>query len=269
MSGWVLVPCLVALRREIDRVAPGRDRRSDGTIGDAAHQRSVSDHNDDEVGRVPVRDADSKHEVHALDVDADLRTPGVTMAGIVDKIVKRCRAGKEKRLTYIIFNRKIWSASRGWAERAYTGASPHTEHAHFSASYVTAHESDTSPWGIAGTAGTGDDMLIEQGDSGELVKTWQHFLNRLGFKLEVDGDAGPKTMAAIQAFRESKLSSPKKYDYLTGWTAFAMIEALAEKIVAERIAAIPAGKDGKNGKDGKLTGSLRVVGGTLSVESAT
>jgi hypothetical protein len=30
----------------------------------------------------------------------------------------------------------------------YTGTSAHTEHAHFSARYTTAQESDTSPWGL-------------------------------------------------------------------------------------------------------------------------
>jgi hypothetical protein len=146
MAGWELVPALVRLRADLDELAPGRDRKSDGTIGDRAHQESVSDHNDDEVGRVPVRDADSKHEVHAYDADADLRTPGLTMEMVVQHILGRCRSGAEKRLTYIIFNRRIWSASRGWTQRAYSGASPHTEHAHFSASYTTKHEADASSW---------------------------------------------------------------------------------------------------------------------------
>jgi hypothetical protein len=146
MANWVLVPCLVQLRTELNRIAPGRDRTTDGTIGDTAHQGSVSDHNDDEVGRVPIRDADSKHEVHAFDADADLRTPNLTMEMVVQHILARCRSGAEKRLRYIIFNRRIWEASNDWRQRKYTGASPHTEHAHFSASYVTAREANTASW---------------------------------------------------------------------------------------------------------------------------
>jgi hypothetical protein len=146
MAAWVLVPCLVQLRAELDRIAPGRDRTSDGTIGDVAHQQSVSDHNDDEVGRVPIRDADSKHEVHAYDADADLRTSDLTMEKVVQHILARCRSGAEARLRYIIFNRRIWEASNGWRQRAYTGASPHTEHAHFSSSYETAREASTASW---------------------------------------------------------------------------------------------------------------------------
>ncbi len=87
------MPCLEQLRADLNRVAPDRDRKSDGTIGDTAHQASVSDHNDDEVGRVPIRDVDGKHEVHAYDADADLRTPGLTMEMVVQHLLARCRPG--------------------------------------------------------------------------------------------------------------------------------------------------------------------------------
>src|SRR5689334_1865909 len=132
MADWILVPCLVRLRTEFDRIAPDRDRTTDGSIGDTAHQGTVSDHNPDETGSVPVHDADSRNEVHAIDVDVDLRTPGLTMEEVVQFLLGRCRSGAETRLRYIIFNRRIWEASNGWKQRAYTGASAHTEHAHFS-----------------------------------------------------------------------------------------------------------------------------------------
>lgn len=146
MAGPVLVPCLVQLRTDVNNVCPARDRASDGWIGDRAHQENVSDHNDDEVGRVPIRDADAKHEVHALDLDADLRTPGLTMEMVVQHIVTRCRSGAERRLRYVIFKRRIWEASNGWRQRAYGGDNPHTEHAHFSASYDSWHEANTASW---------------------------------------------------------------------------------------------------------------------------
>lgn len=146
MATWVLVPCLVQLRAELNRLAPGRDRTSDGTIGDTAHQGRVSDHNDDEVGKVPIRDADSKHEVHAVDLDVDLREPNLTMEMVVRHVVGRCRAGAEKRLRYVIYNRRIWEASNGWRQRAYSGDNAHTQHAHFSASYETKLEASTASW---------------------------------------------------------------------------------------------------------------------------
>ncbi|WP_430789611.1 hypothetical protein [Actinoplanes sp. G11-F43] len=146
MAGWVLVPCLVQLRTELNRLAPERDRTSDGTIGDTAHQSRVSDHNDDEVGRVPIRDADSKHEVHAVDLDVDLREPNLTMEMVVQHVVRRCRSGAERRLRYVIYNRRIWEASSGWRQRAYGGDNAHTQHAHFSSSYETKLEASTASW---------------------------------------------------------------------------------------------------------------------------
>ncbi|MEU4163147.1 hypothetical protein [Actinoplanes sp. NPDC026670] len=146
MATWLLVPCLGQLRTELNRLAPNRDKSSDGTIGDSAHQNRVSDHNDDEVGRVPIRDADSKHEVHAIDLDTDLREPNLTMEMVVQHVLARCRSGTEKRLRYVIYNRRIWEASNGWKQRSYTGDSPHTEHAHFSASYETKLEASTASW---------------------------------------------------------------------------------------------------------------------------
>lgn len=148
MASWILVPCLVKLRGEFNTIAPRRDRASDGSVGDLAHQSSLSDHNPDETGNVPIRDADKRNEVHAIDVDADLRTPGLTMDKVVAFLVARCRSGAERRLRYIIWARRIWSASDGWplAGRAYTGKNPHTAHAHFSAAYDTALEASTASW---------------------------------------------------------------------------------------------------------------------------
>lgn len=141
-----LVPCGVKLRDEFNLIAPNRDKTSDGWIGNAAHQKEVSDHNDDEVGKVPIHDADKIHEVHAIDGDDDLRESDLTMEKVVQFLLGRCRSGAEKRLRYIIYNRRIWEASNGWRQRVYTGSSPHTEHAHFSFSYETAKEADTSSW---------------------------------------------------------------------------------------------------------------------------
>jgi hypothetical protein len=146
MAGWVLVPCGEQLRAEVNALAPNRDKGSDGTIGDTAHQRSTSSHNDDEIGKVPIRDADSKHEVHAWDADRDLREPGLTMEMIVQFLLARCRSGAERRLRYIIFNYRIWSASNGWKQQAYSGSNPHDHHAHFDFSYETAREADRSSW---------------------------------------------------------------------------------------------------------------------------
>lgn len=146
MAEWVLIPCLKVLFAEFDRVAPSRDHASDGSIGNLAHQNEVSDHNADEVGKVPIHDPDKVNEVHAIDVDNNLRESDLTMEKVVQFLLGRCRSGAEKRLRYIIYNRRIWSASSDWVQKTYTGASPHTEHAHLSASYTASLEASTASW---------------------------------------------------------------------------------------------------------------------------
>lgn len=148
MAAWILVPCLVSLRGEFNALAPDRDKASDGSIGDQAHAGSSSDHNPDETGNTPFEDSDSTNEVHAIDVDKELRRSGWTMQRAVDIIVTRHRAGLDNRLQNVIYNNRIWSRSTGWNPRPYGGSNPHTEHAHFSAVYTTAQERDTRPWGL-------------------------------------------------------------------------------------------------------------------------
>lgn len=147
---WVLVPCLAALRAEFDQLAPDRDRRSDGSVGDPAHAATSSDHNPDETGRTPFEDADNINEVHAIDVDDDLDPwrPDL-MEQAVQRIVARHRSGFDDRLQNVIYRRRIWSRTWGWTEQPYTGTSPHDGHAHFSSRYASGSEADTNPWGVA------------------------------------------------------------------------------------------------------------------------
>lgn len=153
MSGWVLVPSLVELRTEYNAIAPFRRRGADGSIGDSNHSSS-SDHTPDEDSDVlRDHDADSKNEVHALDIDSAGPWPGgaAWFDASVKAIVERHRTGQDNRLKYVIWNRQIASASNGWRWVTYTGSSdPHTNHAHFSSRYTTAQENDTSPWGLIG-----------------------------------------------------------------------------------------------------------------------
>lgn len=153
MAGPVLIPSLVRLRADVDRLWPDRPTASDGWIGDKAHQGRVSDHNDDEVGKVPIRDADSVHEVHGLDIT---RFP--QLDAVVRAVLARCRSGLERRLRYIIWDHVIYEAANDWRARVYDGDDPHTEHAHFSGSYDTAREADNRSWNleVALTAPTAD-----------------------------------------------------------------------------------------------------------------
>jgi hypothetical protein len=148
MSSWILIAAGKSLMAAFDVLAPGRDHTSDGTIGDTAHvAEGNSDHlPDEDYAALRNLDADHINEVHAIDVDNDLRESDLTMEKVVQFLLGRCRSGAEKRLRYIIYNRRIWSASSGWVQKAYTGASAHTEHAHFSFSYVTSLEASTASW---------------------------------------------------------------------------------------------------------------------------
>lgn len=200
------VPASTSLLNEVNALAPKRSKASDGTIGNRAHSLSVSDHNLDETGNTGgVEDADAINEVHARDITSAGPWPaGWSMERIVQLILSRCRSGAEKRLRYVIFNRRIWSASSGWVQKAYNGASPHTEHAHFSFRYgsgsgVSNPENITSPWGILAAGVQEDDVELSDhiGNKAYASRTVGTFANDLqGLRDVVRGDeTGTKAAA--------------------------------------------------------------------------
>src|SRR5690242_19070408 len=99
MSAWETVACLLVLRDEFNRVAPKRDKGSDGTIADSAHT-SASDHTPDEDSDIlRSRDSDHKNEVHALDIDSSGPWPdgkGGEAGGWFDRTIHEIVA-REKR----------------------------------------------------------------------------------------------------------------------------------------------------------------------------
>lgn len=99
-----LVAAGVTLRNQIDRKWPNRDRRSDGWIGDKAHQARRSDHNPDPHGWV-----------HALDIDADLtKANGRAVAfTLADQLRMYCleRAPGHERIKYIVYQDRITSGT--------------------------------------------------------------------------------------------------------------------------------------------------------------
>lgn len=186
MSDWVVIPCLLALRDEFDKVSPKRDRGADGTIGDSSH-KSSSDHTPDEDSDVlRDHDADHKNEVHAVDIDCTGPWPdgkGGQAGGWFDKkigeIVAREKVEYESatifgRLQYVIWRGKIISRSWGWSGwRAYTGPSSHFDHAHFSGRYLTNTEADTRSWGVyVPPPAKDEDIPVNQADFNKLMTGW-------------------------------------------------------------------------------------------------
>jgi hypothetical protein len=137
-AAWHLAPALVDLRAELDQLAPHRDRRSDGTVGDLAHQQTGSKHNPNAQGVVRAFDADKTGPWPA----------GVTFDRIVATLVLRHRVGLDDRLQNIIWNRRIWSRTWGWSARPYTGPNAHTEHGHFEVRDQAAYWNKRGPWGL-------------------------------------------------------------------------------------------------------------------------
>ena len=114
----------IVVLRQATALVPKRNKASDGLLPSAAHIKASpnSDHN---TGL-------------AVDLTHDPKA-GIDCAVIFEKLKE------DERVSYLIFNKKIWSrqlASSG--NRKYSGSNPHTKHLHISINADMAN--DTSPW---------------------------------------------------------------------------------------------------------------------------
>lgn len=135
---WRLAATLAQLRSTVNAMAPQRSKLSDGTIGDAAHESRASDHNPWVLhqGKGVVTAMDLTHDPqHGLD------------AG---RLAESLRLGRDRRIKYVIFDRRIFSASiQPWQWRPYSGNNPHTQHMHISIGASPDLFDDTAPWQVA------------------------------------------------------------------------------------------------------------------------
>jgi hypothetical protein len=110
----------VTLRNQINETWLDRDKRSDGWISDSKHALRKSDHNA----------RPDTGEVCALDIDAGLSNEQGISYALADQL--RLTAKKDKRISYIIFSKKICSSKSLWRWVKYRGINPHDKHIHIS-----------------------------------------------------------------------------------------------------------------------------------------
>ena len=117
-------PAAIAVLRQATALKPNRKKASDGLLPSAAHlkQSPTSDHN---TGFAVDLSHDPKHGIDCADIFQKLK--------------------EDKRVKYLIFKGKIWSAERAKeGDREYTGSNKHNRHLHVSINEGMGN--DTSPW---------------------------------------------------------------------------------------------------------------------------
>ncbi len=119
----------VVLRDQINSRWPGRDKRSDGWIGDRAHSKRKSDHNPDKDGWV-----------HAIDIDENMGKKGKWRNGktakkLADQLIAYAASGLpgSRRVKYVVYEGRLASGtyrSKWWKWRP--GNWGHYQHIHIS-----------------------------------------------------------------------------------------------------------------------------------------
>lgn len=187
---WRLAGSLVVLRDQLNTMAPGRNKASDGTIASPTHPRPTR-HLPNDAG-----------VVCALDVTDD---PGGGCA--IHSIAERVRLDPHPDLAYVISNSRIASRNTAWVWQAYTGSNPHDRHAHFAVGVGSDSDprppyDDATPWRAVGVGVT--PRLLKRGMSGDDVSGLQKILVGAGLlgPADVDGVFGAKTEAAVKSFQQ-------------------------------------------------------------------
>jgi hypothetical protein len=142
MVSYVVDNGLDVLLAQIDAIAPGRSKASDGSIGDAAHQARTSDHNPES----PPPPGNPDDQVDARDFTHD-PAHGADMGQISERI----RLSRDRRVRYVIFSGRIFYGYNRpdlpaftWTE--YHGTDDHSGNMHVSVNDI--HHDETQPWSI-------------------------------------------------------------------------------------------------------------------------
>jgi hypothetical protein len=137
MKNWRLAKSLEQLRTEINAAFPGRNKASDGSVGDTSHSARTSDHNPNDAG-----------VVCAIDVTHD---PASGCTG--DRLAAALIKSRDPRIKYLIWNKRMCRAyphqgSPAWTWNPYTGANAHQHHIHISVSADKSLYDSTEEWGL-------------------------------------------------------------------------------------------------------------------------
>lgn len=204
---WRLAKSLIQLRKEIDAAFPGRDKRSDGSIGDAAHRTRRSDHNPNSAGVVTA-------------IDVDEHTDRTERSDAVGGLAEALRLSRDPRIKYVIYEGRMFSSywSRGIPPWTWRSGSGHWQHVHVSVSTDPRKYDDASPWNLGGSfAYKGTAPVTEEDEMGALskakesegpaVRRMQKAL--LNWKSDIlpqygaDGDFGQETENAVKAYQRA------------------------------------------------------------------
>jgi hypothetical protein len=139
----------VRLRDQIDRRWPKRDRRSDGWIGDKAHQAA---------GRISDHNPDSEGIVYAIDIDENLghgqARNGRTAQHLADQLVAYAMSDLpgHARIKYVVYENQIASGTYRntwwkWRGKGYG----HTQHIHISFTKAAKRDNSIYPLPILTT----------------------------------------------------------------------------------------------------------------------
>lgn len=202
MANWGgLNPALNSWRNGINALLPGRDMTSDGGYADDAHGGG-SQHQPDADGETDAFDED----VNVFKSSTPTGTPDE------DRIMEALKKDfqKDARAHLWIHDRQIAQHDdRNWARDPYTGASPHTEHAHWESHEQ--NENDGSPWDMSHTIAVLDDMGMGPDDM-----KMDEFYASVG--RAVRNDPKDPATAADRANREN-LADAERFAFGRGYTA--------------------------------------------------
>jgi hypothetical protein len=208
---WRLARSLETLRAQINAHYPKRSKVSDGTIGDAAHSKSKSDHN--------PRDG----VVCAFDITNDPAN-GPSLAKLIPLLLA------DRRTKYVIFDRKIYNPTiQNGAARAYSGANAHKQHLHISVDWD--HKDEAQSWVLPGSplitsVEAPPRQQLKKGMTGGDVPVLQLVLRKHGYYAGlVDGDFGPETEKSL---KKAQIGLGLKSDGICGPLTWKALNGLPE-----------------------------------------